>query len=1306
MPDCIPSDLLNAAIERGLLAPGASLRPLGSGNQDRRLHTRQSWVASRSTGGDLILTLGSELGQLVARQTEFARSCPALVPPPLLFISRPSGDLLVESFCPDPALAALPIENPSIARCAAQAFKSACSALALTQEPSTESARRAEWDSWSAQLVALPCWQETDAQLLAKHILPALYPHIAIAPPATRWSNGDFTADNLLVSAGAVPRLIDFEHARRTHFHAEDAAHFYTLSAIARQHPTLFTLALAQPGPAVQLYFWLRQIKLEVTHNTPSYVAGVWPHRLAVVRRLAEVLLTLDMRGWSVPAQQLLFNVEAARWIGDGSPRLFLAGWCHAPTSPTATAAVLHAGDQLLSETALQVRPDVGQHLSDLCGSQVSGFTLEPVLPGPDVTVTLSLRDGEGTLLPFRTLRSADLPGRGPFFQNYATWAERHDPDPVSATTSSNGPSFSVLVPVYRSDPLFLRGCVDSVVRQHYSRWELILIDDGSGDAALTQLLEQWARAEARIRVLHRAVNGGIARATNDALAAARGDFIVLLDHDDVLRPHALAQFASLLAHDPSIDVTYSDEEKISPAGERLLPFLKPAFSPEFLRGVMYPGHALCVRRSVAHAAGGFDPAFDGVQDYEFFLRVSERNVRIVHLPRILYQWRQSPASSALHGNVKGDMDRRQAEAVQAHLRRIGDNRHARALGGHRVRLEAQHTPTFQVVWHQGSADIMPALRAVAKGSIADILVLHSSGSEPLDQDSLRELATLAVLPDSGCVGPLLISQQSKVIASGLTLDGHQLIPLMAGFDADHDGYNGSLRCSREVLAVPALGAAIRRELLLSSEAEDWATFCLSLSASGLHARVCPAARLVAAAPLEPLNAGNSAPKTDPYYNHHFSRKLGDYSLASPPAHLPAPSRQSIFHFDELPPTFLSDGCAAIRGWCFRRDGRRVKIHVRLGQQNWTTLCDQPRPDVAAAHPNGLTDGHCGFALRLRLPVGSHQLVLESTCENEPPEVLLRHNIVVTPFASIGRMLWTKPEKLLAHQFPAWPVHIPRALKPDSFPTIRSAAGNIPAITVVTPSFQQGGFLEETLRSVLHEPPAQLTYIVQDGGSTDNSLEIIQRHAPRLHAWASAPDRGQADAIARAFAQTSGAPDDVMAWLNSDDFYLPGVLPFIASWFARHPEVDVIYGHRILVDEHSREIGRWFLPKHDDSVLRLNDFVPQETLFWRRRIWDQAGGIDPTLKFAMDWDLLLRFQAAGARIVRIPYFLACFRIHSAQKTSTQINSVGQAEIDFLRARTFGRIVSPDELESHPRLQRYLRRSAITEFLWKLGIRAP
>ena len=289
-------------------------------------------------------------------------------------------------------------------------------------------------------------------------------------------------------------------------------------------------------------------------------------------------------------------------------------------------------------------------------------------------------------------------------------------------------------------------------------------------------------------------------------------------------------------------------------------------------------------------------------------------------------------------------------------------------------------------------------------------------------------------------------------------------------------------------------------------------------------------------------------------------------------------------------------------------------------------------------------------------------------------------------------------------QMPGHMAHSARPVRPEKFP-VAKANTRQPKFSIVTPSYNQARFLPETLRSVLEQTDVAVHYVVQDGGSSDGSADLIRKHAARLHAWTSERDAGQADALARGFAKTSGGPADIMAWLNSDDFYLPGALAYVADYFAIHPEVDVIYGHRIVVNEESQEIARRFLPKHGDEVLRLNDFVPQETMFWRRRIWDQVGGLDTSFRFAMDWDLLLRFAACGAKIVRLPYFLGCFRVHSAQKTSAQMDSIGRLEIERLRKRTHGRAIPAPDLESHPRLLRYLRRSAFIQFLWKIRVRA-
>ena len=222
------------------------------------------------------------------------------------------------------------------------------------------------------------------------------------------------------------------------------------------------------------------------------------------------------------------------------------------------------------------------------------------------------------------------------------------------------------------------------------------------------------------------------------------------------------------------------------------------------------------------------------------------------------------------------------------------------------------------------------------------------------------------------------------------------------------------------------------------------------------------------------------------------------------------------------------------------------------------------------------------------------------------------------------------------------------------------------SISIVTPSYNHGEFIERTMDSVLDQNYGKLEYIIQDGGSNDQTVEILKSYGRGLTQWESRSDEGQAHAIQLGFDKTTG---EIMAYLNSDDMLMPGALHYIAEYFSSHPEVDVVYGHRVLIDEYDREIGRWVLPSHCDDVLSWADFIPQETLFWRREIWERAGGyIDQNFRFAMDWELILRFREVKAKFVRLPRFLGMFRIHPHQKTSSEMEQIGQREMKQLRKR--------------------------------------
>lgn len=275
----------------------------------------------------------------------------------------------------------------------------------------------------------------------------------------------------------------------------------------------------------------------------------------------------------------------------------------------------------------------------------------------------------------------------------------------------------------------------------------------------------------------------------------------------------------------------------------------------------------------------------------------------------------------------------------------------------------------------------------------------------------------------------------------------------------------------------------------------------------------------------------------------------------------------------------------------------------------------------------------------------------------------------------------------------------PRPLVTPKHYEKKTSQRNLPSISIVTPTFNQGNFLERTIESIILQEYPALEYIIQDGGSEDRTVEIVERYKNHLKHWESSQDKGQSHALNLGFSRSTG---EIMAYLNSDDLLLPGSLHYIGDYFSKNPDIDVIYGHRILIDEDNQEIGRWVLPYHDSDILSWADYIPQETLFWRRRIWDKAGGaIDESFRFAMDWDLILRFRDAGAKFMRLPRFLGAFRIHPDQKTSTYISNTGLDEMNRIRARCHGRNTSFKEVKQ--RIRSYLYRHLIYHRLYRAGI---
>ncbi len=234
-------------------------------------------------------------------------------------------------------------------------------------------------------------------------------------------------------------------------------------------------------------------------------------------------------------------------------------------------------------------------------------------------------------------------------------------------------PRFSILTPVFNTPADVLTAMLRSVRRQSFEDWELCLVDDRSTTPHVAEMLDAAAKSDPRIRVLTRPENGGIVAASNDALGMAEGEFLALLDHDDTLHPDALHHVAAALDAGPDIDYLYTDEDKIDRRGTHLGPFFKPDWSPERMRTQMYTCHLSVLRRSLVEEVGGFDAEFEGSQDWDLVLRVTEKARRVHHIPRVLYHWRMLETSAAGGGEeAKPWAFEAGTRAIQAHLDRTG----------------------------------------------------------------------------------------------------------------------------------------------------------------------------------------------------------------------------------------------------------------------------------------------------------------------------------------------------------------------------------------------------------------------------------------------------------------------------------------------------------------------------------------------------------------------------------------------------------------------------------------------------------
>ncbi|MHB8717871.1 MAG: glycosyltransferase family 2 protein [Candidatus Dormibacteria bacterium] len=389
----------------------------------------------------------------------------------------------------------------------------------------------------------------------------------------------------------------------------------------------------------------------------------------------------------------------------------------------------------------------------------------------------------------------------------YDRWLGGHVPGPgelaamrrESALSWESRPLLSIVVPVFDPNPRWLEAMFVSVVDQTYDHWQLCVADDASTLEAVRATIRRWQDRDARIHAVYRTETGNIAAATNSALAMARGEFVAFVDHDDILAPHALHRVVESMQGRPEVDVLFSDEDKILSDGRRARVAFKGGFDPDHLLSTNYMSHLSVFRRALVEEVGGLRSGFDGSQDHDLALRVTERAREVVHIPDVLYSWRQVPGSTATEAGAKPQawssglaavqsaLDRRAHDAtaflgpgpgtytvryrhpplathVILHGRIHGSLRRAPQLDQLRERGAHMTGVSWGFAVDEGSADAArgraTVLNETARASNADVLVFLAANLIPLDSEPnwLEPLLEQVLRPEVGACGGLILA--------------------------------------------------------------------------------------------------------------------------------------------------------------------------------------------------------------------------------------------------------------------------------------------------------------------------------------------------------------------------------------------------------------------------------------------------------------------------------------------------------------------------------------------------------------------
>lgn len=772
---------------------------------------------------------------------------------------------------------------------------------------------------------------------------------------------------------------------------------------------------------------------------------------------------------------------------------------------------------------------------------------------------------------------------------DYSEWVRRYDTltdaDREKIRTRIDGfhrkPLFSVVMPVYNPPIVFFEKAIQSVRNQLYPDWELCIADDASTDPLVRKVIERHCKQDRRIKVVYRTENGHISKASNSALELAQGDYVAMFDHDDAIPEHALYLFAEELNRNPETDFLYSDQDKIDTNDVRYDPYFKPDFNPDLLRSQNFVDHLAVFRTSIVRELGGWRTEFDGSQDYDLVLRVTERisPSRIRHIPYVLYHWRAVPGSLAIDSGAKNYAPVTSRKALAEHLERLGVQGEVTSqypdLSIHRVVYPLLTEPMVSVIIPtKDGVDILSqcidGLLNKTEYKNVEIIIVNNQSSEPDTHSYFEKI----------CADPRI-----KVI----------------DFD---EPFNYSR--INNIAAREAKGSVLA---LLNNDIEiinrDWLREMVS------HA-VRPEIGAVGARLYYPDGTVQHAGVLLGYKG-----RAGHMYRYASPDWLGYWARGVLIQ--NL--TAVTAACMVLRKDLFEAIGgfdeenftvtfNDVDLCLRIYEKGYRNLYT---PYAELYHHESKTRGLLAFQSEEDYFALRWKKYIEHDPAYNPNLSLMSENFALAYPPRVSR---------------PW---IEQGENPD-----RSGA---PLVTVITRT--HGGrheFLRESLASVFRQTyrPIQIV-IVEDGGN--NMRAMIDTISPPKGItidYESLPKRGRCYAGNRGLELARG---ELFCFLDDDDLFLPDHVESLVQCLNSHPIAVGAYASSWEVPTEVislsplkyREGRKRLFGNSNWSLSQLWDYnyIPIQSLLLRKELYIKYGGLSEELDCLEDWDLWLRYTAEG-----------------------------------------------------------------------------